>query len=256
MVKRRIIPKFLYQNGCLVKYVRFHETRRLGGAPVSTARIYNDYGADEFIILDLSPPDEDRSAFLGVIEEMSREIFMPFTVGGNIRSIDAIYDLLRAGADKVTLNTALVTDPGLVAEAVRVFGSQCIVASIDYTGVPSGRVMVEGGRTATPWTPLEMARRAEAMGCGEILLTAIDRDGTRLGFDLEHGRAVQEAVRVPVVLSGGCGGYQDCRAAFEAGLPAVAISSVFLFTDQSPIKLRTHLFSAGVDVRPGHGSRI
>ncbi|TAL02799.1 MAG: imidazole glycerol phosphate synthase subunit HisF [Rhodospirillaceae bacterium] len=257
MLKRRIIPKFLLRDGRLVKYTRFFDHEREAGNPVSTARVYNDYGADEFIILDIAPSEESRRKVLASIAEISAQVFMPLTVGGGVRSLAHITDLLRAGADKVTLNTQAVRAPDFVKQAAQAFGDQCITVSIDYKEVSPKvfRVFVDGGRERTAYDPTEWARRMQDQSCGEILITSIDRDGTSSGYDVDMVARLNEALDIPLVVSGGCGGLQHCIDAFSAGASAVAISSLFLFTDHSPIKLRSHLVSNGINVRASKSSR-
>ena len=257
MLKRRIIPKFLLRDGRLVKYVRFFEQEREAGNPVSTARVYNDYGADEFIILDIAPSEASRRQVRDIIAKMSEQIFMPFTVGGGVRTLDDITALLRAGADKVSVNTQAFRDPAFVKTAAQAFGDQCVTVSIDYKEVSRGvfRVFVDGGRERTPYEPVEWAQRMQDRMCGEILITSIDRDGTMSGYDIEMVTRLNEVLNVPLVVSGGCGGLDHCIAAFGAGASAVGISSLFLFTDHSPIKLRSHLVSNGINVRASSSSR-
>ncbi len=257
MLKKRIIPKFLLRNGRLVKYVRFFEQEREAGNPISTARVYNDYGVDEFIILDIAANEDSRRGVLESIAEMSEQIFMPFTVGGGVRTLGQINDLLRAGADKVSLNTQAVREPNFVKTAAQTFGDQCLTVSIDYKKFARGvfRVFTDGGRKKTPHEPVEWALRMQDMNCGEILITPIDRDGTLSGYDIDMVVRLSEALDIPLVVSGGCGGLQHCIDAFNAGASAVGISSLFLFTDHSPIKLRSHLVSNGINVRASTSSR-
>ena len=257
MLKKRIIPKFLLRDGRLVKYVRFFDEEREAGNPVSTARVYNDYGADELIILDIVPSAASRARVLEIIAKMSEQIFMPFTVGGGVTSLADITALLRAGADKVSINTQALRDPAFVREAAQAFGDQCITVSIDYKEVARGvfRVFGNGGREKTTHEPVEWAKRMQDQNCGEILITAIDRDGTFTGYDVEMIARLNEALDIPLIVSGGCGGLQHCIDAFGAGASAVAISSLFLFTDHSPIKLRSHLYSNGINVRASKSSR-
>jgi cyclase len=257
MLKRRIIPKFLLRNGRLVKYTHFFDQEREAGNPVSTARVYNDYGADEFIILDIVPSEESRRGVLKSIADISEQVFMPLTVGGGVQTLDHITDLLRAGADKVSVNTQAVRTPDFVKQAAQSFGDQCITVSIDYKQVSPKvfRVFVDGGREKTEHDPVTWAKRMQDLNCGEILITSIDRDGTMSGYDVEMVAKLNEILDIPLVVSGGCGGLQDCIDAFGAGASAVAISSLFLFTDHSPIKLRSHLVSNGINVRASRSSR-
>jgi len=257
MLKKRIIPKFLLRDGRLVKYVRFFEQEREAGNPISTARVYNDYGADEFIILDIAPSESSRQGVLESVAKMSEQIFMPFTVGGGVRTLGHINDLLRSGADKISINTQSVREPGFVKTAAQSFGDQCIAVSIDYKEFAPGvfRVFANGGREKTPYEPVEWAQRMQDMNCGEILITSIDRDGTLSGYDIDMVMRLNEVLDIPLVVSGGCGGLQHCIDAFDAGASAVGISSLFLFTDHSPIKLRSHLVSNGINVRASSSSR-
>jgi len=257
MLKRRIIPKFLLRDGRLVKYTHFFDNERQAGNPVSTARVYNDYGADEFIILDIVPSETSRKQVLESIAEISEQVFMPLTVGGGVQTLDHINDLLRAGADKVSINTQAVRDPAFVKQAAQMFGDQCVTVSIDYKEVSPRvfRVFVDGGRERTPHDPVDWAKRMQDQNSGEILITSIDRDGTLSGYDVDMIARLNEVLDIPLVVSGGCGGLQDCIDAFDKGASAVAISSLFLFTDHSPIKLRSHLVSNGINVRASRSSR-
>lgn len=257
MLKQRLIPKFLLRDGRLVKYVRFDENERMAGNPVSTAKVYNDYGADELIVLDIVPSAASRARVIEIIEAMSEEVFMPFTVGGGVATLDDVNVLLRAGADKVAVNSAIVRRPEFLREAARTFGDQCMTASIDYREVAPKvfKVFIDGGRERTALDPLDWALRCEDRHCGEVLLTCIDRDGTMSGYDLDMMHRLLDRLSVPLVVSGGCGSLQHCIDALEGGASAVAISSMFLFTDHSPIKLRSHLYSRGLPVRASLTSR-
>jgi imidazole glycerol-phosphate synthase subunit HisF len=257
MLKKRLIPKFLLRDGRLVKYVRFFENERMAGNPVTTAKVYNDYGADELIVLDIVPNSASRQQVVNIIERMSEEIFMPFTVGGGVKSLDDVGTLLRAGADKVSVNSEAVRRPELVREAASVFGDQCITVSIDYRqiGPRHFRVHIDGGREKTLLDPIEWAQRCQDLHCGEILLTSIDHDGTMKGYDVEMILKMSEKLQVPLIVSGGCGSLHHAMEAIDAGASAVAISSMFLFTDNSPIKLRSHLYSRGFGVRASTSSR-
>ncbi len=257
MLKKRLIPKFLLRDGRLVKYSRFFDDERMAGNPVTTAKVYNDYGVDELIVLDIVPSEASRAAVINIIERMSEEIFMPFTVGGGVQSLADVNALLRAGADKVAVNSHAVRQPGFIAEAARSFGDQCMTVSIDYKMVAPKvyRVFIDGGRTRTDIDPVTWALRCQDLHCGEIVLTSIDRDGTSAGYDLDVMAELVDTLTVPLVVSGGCGSLQHCIDALEGGASAVAISSMFLFTDHSPIKLRSHLFSRGLDVRSSSTSR-
>lgn len=257
MLKKRLIPKFLLRDGRLVKYTRFFENERMAGNPVSTAKVYNDYGADELIVLDIVPSEISRARVIDGIERMSEEIFMPFTVGGGVRTPDDVAAFLRAGADKVSVNSEAVRRPEFVREAARIFGDQCITVSIDYMQVNPRvhNVYIDGGRERVLLDPVEWALRCQDLHCGEILLTSIDRDGTMNGYDLDMIHRLGDRLTVPLIVSGGCGSLQHAIDALDAGASAVAISSMFLFTDNSPIKLRSHLASRGLNVRTSASSR-
>jgi len=257
MLKKRIIPKFLIKDGRLIKGVRFHENFREAGNPATTAKVYNSYGADELIFLDIQASIESRKTVVDIIDRVSEEIFMPFTVGGGIRTLEDINNLLRIGADKISINTAAVEKPGFIREAARRFGDQCIIVSIDYKEIKPGvfRVFTHGGNKATDFDPLEWALKMQDSNCGEILLCSIDRDGTMSGYDLEMIRRVSEKLDIPVIASSGAGSLQDCIDAFKIGASAITISSMFIFTDHSPIKVRSYLWSKNVDVRASKSSR-
>lgn len=257
MLKKRLIPKFLLRDGRLVKYTRFFDNERIAGNPVTTAKVYNDYGVDELIVLDIVPNAASRARVVDIIERMSEEIFMPFTVGGGVKTAEDVNSLLRAGADKVSINSEAVRRPEFVREAARMFGDQCITVSIDYKRIGShhASVHIDGGREHVALDPVEWALRCEDLHCGEILMSSIDRDGTMQGYDLEMIHTLTSRLGVPMIVSGGCGSLQHAIDALEAGASAVAISSMFLFTDHSPIKLRSHLASRGLDVRTSASSR-
>lgn len=257
MLKKRIIPKFLLDNGRLVKGVHFHDNFREAGNPVTTAKVYDSYGVDEMIFLDIRATGESRTTTLDIIERVSQEVFMPFTVGGGVCQIEDVYALLRSGADKVAIQTAAVERPALIGEAAKRFGSQCIVVSVDYKEVAPGifRVFTHGGKVQTEWEPIDWSLRMQEAGCGEILLCSIDRDGTMSGYDNEMIQKASERLEIPLIASSGAGSLQDCIDAFKAGASALTISSMFLFTDQSPIKVRSYLVSQQINVRASKNSR-
>jgi imidazole glycerol-phosphate synthase subunit HisF len=240
-----------------VKYIRFFDNERMAGNPVTTAKVYNDYGVDELIVLDIAPSEASRARVIDIIGRVSEEIFMPFTVGGGVRTAADVGALLQAGADKVSVNSEAVRRPEFVREAARIFGDQCITVSIDYrkVGPRHSNVFIDGGRERVLLDPVEWALRCQDLHCGEVLLTSIDRDGTMTGFDLDLIHRVASRLSVPLIVSGGCGSLQHAIDALEGGASAVAISSMFLFTDHSPIKLRSHLFSRGLNVRASASSR-
>jgi imidazole glycerol-phosphate synthase subunit HisF len=250
VLKKRIIPKLLLKNGRNVKGVGFEQLRDTG-FPVTNARIYDAQGADELIFLDIIASAENRRLLCDVIARTADEVFMPFCVGGGVGAVADVRALLLAGADKVSINTAAVHVPQLLTEAALLYGSQCVVASIDFR-VIDGRpvVFTRGGTHNTALDPIEHAVRSVERGAGEILLTSIDRDGTMEGYDLQMTRSVAEAVAVPVIASGGAGSLQHLVEAVQvAHASAVAVGSLFHFTDQSPIKARSFMRVAGVDVR-------
>lgn len=257
MLKKRLVPKFLLSDGRLVKYVRFDQNERMAGSPVTTAKVYNDYGVDELIVLDIVPSIQSRAKVISIVERMSEEIFMPFTVGGGVASVADMMALMRAGADKVSFNTAAVRTPGLLTDAARHVGSQSVVASIDYREVDRKvfRVFVDGGRELTALNVEDWVMRCQDLHAGEIMLTSIDRDGTMSGYDLEMVERLSERLSIPLVASGGCGSLQHVVDVLNAGASAAAISSMFLFTDHSPIKLRSHLYSRRLNVRASRSSR-
>ena len=250
MVKFRIIPKLLLQGGRNVKGVQFKEMRDTG-SPVSNAKIFEAMDVDELIFLDIDASLEGRGTLIKTIEKASEEIFMPFCVGGGIKEVADIRSVLMAGADKVSINSALVENPGIVSDGAELFGSQCIVASIDYRvegGVP--RVYTHGGTVATDLNAFDHALDVVKRGAGEILLTSIDRDGTMQGYDIELIRKVSDSVDVPVVASGGAGTLQHLAdAILEGHASAVSIGALFNFTDQSPIKARAFMRVQGINVR-------
>ncbi len=250
MLKKRIIPKLLLRNGRNVKGKQFVDLRDTG-FPVTNARIYDAQGADELIFLDIEASNENRRQLFDIIAKTAEEVFMPFCVGGGVRTTGDIRGLLLAGADKVAINTAAVETPALIEAGARLFGAQCIVVSVDFRrGYRKGTVFTHCGTVDTGLDVLEHVRRMVDLGAGEILLTSIDRDGMMTGYDLEMTRRVADAVSVPVIASGGAGSLQHLAEAFcNGGASAVAVGSLFHFTDQSPIKARAFLRVAGFDVR-------
>jgi imidazole glycerol-phosphate synthase subunit HisF len=256
MLKKRIIPKFLIRGGRLVKLRRFTEDQREAGNPVSTAKVYDSYGIDELIFVDIDATHEGRAVTGSIIERVSEEVFIPFTVGGGVRTLGAIEALLKAGADKVAINSAAVAEPGFVTQAASRFGDQCIVASIDYRDEDGARkVYANGGSAATGMDAVDWALRMQDAHAGEILMTSIDRDGMMSGYDLDMIAALADRLDVPLIASSGAGSLADCKAALDAGASAITISSMFIFTDHSPIKVRTYLSTNGVPVRSQKGSR-
>jgi cyclase len=257
MLKKRIIPKFLISQGRLVKGVRFHENFREAGNPVSTAKVYDSYGVDELLFVDIDATPQGRPVVGSVIERISEEVFMPFTVGGGIKTIEQIGSLLASGADKVCINTSAIEDPNFILRAASRFGDQCIVVGIDYQRQSNGflRVVSHCGSRTTELDPIDWAQRMQELHAGEIMLCSVDRDGTMTGYDIDLIAEVSERLEVPLIASSGAGSLQHCRDALEAGASAITISSMFLFTDHSPIKVRSYLSSNGLSVRAQKGSQ-
>lgn len=257
MLKKRIIPKFLVRGGRLVKAVRFFDNVREAGNPVSTAKVYDSYGVDEMIFVDIDATPEGRVITGSIIERVSEEVFMPFTVGGGITNLEQIEQLLKSGADKVSINSAAVADPAFVTKAASRFGDQCIVVSVDYREEGDGRRRVYGrcGHEPTDLDPVEWALRMQDAHAGEILLTSIDRDGTMSGYDLELIHELSGKLDIPLIASSGAGSLAHCMEALEAGASAITISSMFIFSDHSPIKVRSYLATNGIHVRSQQGSR-
>ncbi len=255
MLKQRIIPKFLLSGGRLVKGVRFRDNLREAGNPVSTARVYDAYGADELMFLDIDATPSGCMVDRSLVQRVSGEVFMPFTVGGGIRSLLDIESLLKCGADKVCINTAAIERPAFVGEAAARFGDQCIVVAIDYRVGSDGRRLVTShcGSRLVDMDPLEWALRAQDLHAGEVLLCSVDRDGTMSGYDLDLIAQAAGRLEIPVIASSGAGSLHDCEAALRCGVSAIAVSSMFLFSDHSPIKLRTYLASNGLPVRSQAG---
>ena len=250
MLARRIIPCLDVAGGRVVKGVHF-ETLRDAGDPVEQAARYDAEGADELVFLDISASPEARRTTLEMVSRVAESIFIPFTVGGGIRSVADAGAALRAGADKITVNTAAVRDSSLVSRLAASFGSQCVVAAVDVQRV-AGRltVMVNGGRETTGLEGVEWSRRLEELGAGEILLTSMDKDGTGTGYDLPLIHAVSQAVSIPVIASGGAGNLIHLAEALEAGAHGVLAATIFHFQDTSLPRARAYLRERGYPVRP------
>jgi imidazole glycerol-phosphate synthase subunit HisF len=253
MFAKRIIPCLDVMDGRVVKGVNFVNLKDAGD-PVENARFYDEGGADELVFLDITASHEKRNIILDVVARTAEQVFMPLTVGGGVRTTDDIRALLKAGADKVSLNTAAVRNPEIVKEASLRFGSQCIVVAVDgkKTGnTPSGyEISIHGGRTMTGVDMLEWVRRVEDLGAGEILLTSMDADGTKQGYDLPMTKAVTDIVGIPVIASGGAGKWEHLRdAIFLANADAVLAASIFHFREIPVRKLKEKLREAGIAVR-------
>jgi cyclase len=254
MLKKRVIPCLDVHDGRVVKGVRFLNLRDAGD-PVEAAEAYDAQGADELVFLDITASHEGRNTMLDVVRRTAEGIYMPLTVGGGVRTLDDIRTLLRAGAEKVSLNTAALASPALVSEAARAFGSQCIVVAIDAKLEPGAAparwgVYTHGGRRPAGRDAVEWAVEVERLGAGEILLTSMDRDGTGDGYDLELTRAVSEAVSLPVIASGGAGSLEHLREALTTGkADAALVASLFHFGQYRIGEAKDFLRAGGVPVR-------
>ncbi|MCP3871348.1 MAG: imidazole glycerol phosphate synthase subunit HisF [Gammaproteobacteria bacterium] len=255
MLAKRIIPCLDVDAGRVVKGVKFVEIRDAGD-PVEVARRYNEEGADEITFLDITASSDDRDTIVHVVEQVASEVFIPLTVGGGIRTTDDVRRMLNAGADKVAINTAAVFNPTFVQEATEKFGSQCIVVAIDAKQV-SGEgeplkweIFTHGGRKPTGLDAVDWARRMVSYGAGEILLTSMDRDGTKIGFDLGLTRAISDAVTVPVIASGGVGTLQHLvDGVIQGRADAVLAASIFHFAEYSIEEAKRYMMEQGVEVR-------
>jgi cyclase len=277
VLAKRVIPCLDVKDGRVVKGIHFVELRDAGD-PVENARAYDEQGADELTFLDITASSEHRKIILEVVRRTAEEVFMPLTVGGGIRSLEDIRELLRAGADKVSINTAAVENVDLVREASEKFGSQCIVVAIDAKRRPaedgvwqradhlalqgsgsemagraqrlSWEVYIHGGRTPTGLDALEWARKMEKSGAGEILLTSMDRDGTKQGYDLPLTRMISDALSIPIIASGGAGTFEHLRQALVQGrADAVLIASIFHYREHTVREVKEYLREGGLTVR-------
>ncbi|MGD9945102.1 MAG: imidazole glycerol phosphate synthase subunit HisF [Burkholderiaceae bacterium] len=251
MLTKRIIPCLDVTAGRVVKGVNFVELRDAGD-PVEIARRYDEQGADELTFLDITASSDERDIILNVIESVAEQVFIPLTVGGGVRSVDDVRRLLNAGADKISINTAGLQNPQLIADASGRFGAQCIVCAIDAKATAPGRweVFTHGGRKTTGREAVEWAREVERLGAGEILLTSMDRDGTRQGFDLPLTRAVADAVGIPVIASGGVGSLQDLADGVTEGrADAVLAASIFHFGEFTVGQAKRYMAERGIAVR-------
>ncbi|OUS14940.1 imidazole glycerol phosphate synthase subunit HisF [Gammaproteobacteria bacterium 50_400_T64] len=252
---KRIIPCLDVENGRVVKGVQFVDIRDAGD-PVEIARRYDEEGADEITFLDITASHEDRDTTIHTVERMASEVFIPLTVGGGVRKLEDIRALLQAGADKVAINSAAVSNPEFVRQAAEKFGSQCIVVAIDAKQVdaPKGEqrweLFTHGGRKVTGLDAVAWAERMASYGAGEILLTSMDRDGTKNGFDLGLTRAVSEAVNIPVIASGGVGDLQHLAdGVLLGGADAVLAASIFHFSEYSIAEAKSFMAKQGIEVR-------
>lgn len=252
MLHKRIIPCLDVRNGTVVKGVNFVGLREMG-EPAAHARFYNDEGADELVILDITASREERRSILHVVESVADVLFIPLTVGGGIRTAEDVRDMLNAGADRVSLNTAMVQRPVLIEEAAARFGSQCVVAAIDARRTANGNgweVFIYGGHQATGLDALAWAMEVEKRGAGEILLTSMDRDGTQSGYDIALLQAMTSKVRIPVIASGGAGKLEHFSEGLkDGGASAVLAASLFHTRAMTIPQLKSYLRSEGVSVR-------
>ena len=251
MLAKRIIPCLDVRDGRVVKGVNFVNIRDAGD-PVELARFYSDQGADEIVFLDITATHEARKTVADVVERTAEQVFVPLTVGGGIRTLDDFRELLRAGADKISVNSAAVARPELITEAAERFGSQCVVLAVDARSRGDGtwEVVVAGGRKPTGLDLLEWVKKGEALGAGEILLTSMDADGTKAGFDLPMTKAVTEAVGIPVIASGGCGSLSHFAEVFEeTGCDAALAASLFHFGELTVPQVKDYLRARNVPVR-------
>ena len=247
---KRIIPCLDVDNGRVVKGVNFVDIRDAGD-PVEIAGRYNEQGADEITFLDITASHEGRDTTVHTVERIAREVFIPLTVGGGIRKVEDIRQMLNAGADKVGINTAAIDNPDLVREAADRFGSQCIVVAIDARQVgPRWEIFTHGGRNPTGIDAVSWASHMARLGAGEILLTSMDRDGTKDGFDLTLTRAVADAVSIPVIASGGVGNLDHlAEGILEGGADAVLAASIFHFSEYTIPQAKAHMAARGIEMR-------
>jgi cyclase len=253
MLAKRIIPCLDVREGRVVKGVHF-ENLRDAGDPVELAKFYSQQGADEIVFLDITATHEKRRTIVDVVERTAREVFVPMTVGGGIRTVEDFYEILRAGADKISINSAAVRDPSLIDHAAERYGNQCVVVAIDArrcAANPSGyEVVINGGRIGVERDPVEWAREVEQRGAGEILLTSMETDGTKSGFDLDITRKIVSAVRIPVIMSGGAGTLEHFYDGFvKGGGDAALAATLFHYGELTVRQVKEYLKGRGVPVR-------
>ncbi|WP_347217874.1 imidazole glycerol phosphate synthase subunit HisF [Chryseobacterium sp.] len=250
MLKKRIIPCLDIKDGNTVKGINFEDLKNAGD-PVELAKKYESEGADELVFLDVTATIENRKTFVELVRKISRELSIPFTVGGGIASVEDVRKLLEAGADKISINSSAVKDPKLIAELANEFGSQCVVVAIDTKKVKqTDLVHIKGGREVTELTTIEWAKRAEALGAGEILLTSMDGDGTKNGFDLQITKQVSEQLTIPVIASGGAGTADDFVKVFnETKATGALAASIFHFNEIGIQDLKKQLKTQKIEIR-------
>ena len=247
---KRIIPCLDVKEGRVVKGVNFINLKDAGD-PVEIAKRYNEEGADEITFLDITASHEKRDTIVEVVKEVAKEVFIPLTVGGGIRKLEDIYNLLNVGCDKVSINSAGIKNPSFIEEAAKRFGSQCIVVAIDAKKNEKGswNIYLNGGRIDTKIDAVWWAKKVYELGAGEILLTSMDKDGTKSGFDNELNKAISEVVDIPVIASGGAGKMEDFKDAFLSGADAVLAASIFHFKEIEIMQLKEYLKSQKISVR-------
>jgi len=251
MLAKRLIPCLDVTAGRVVKGVSFVELRDAGD-PVEIARRYDEQGADELTFLDITASSDDRGILFRIIEQVAEQVFIPLTVGGGVRKVEDVRNLLNAGADKVSINTSAVVNPQLIADAAARYGSQCIVVAIDAKQVAPGRweVFTHGGRKATGLDVVEWSSKMQTLGAGEILLTSMDRDGSKIGFDLALTRAVSDALEIPVIASGGVGNLQHLvDGVKQGGADAVLAASIFHYGEYTVQQAKQFMAQQGIEVR-------
>lgn len=253
----RIIPCLDVKNGSVVKGVNFIDLQDVGN-PIEIAKAYNDCGADEIVFLDITASSDNRNIIIDMVKAVAREIFIPFTVGGGVRNLDDIYNLLDAGCDKVSINSAAINNPNLIAEGAKRFGSQCIVVAIDIkrqnqmqgnAHSTQWSVFINGGRVDTQIDYCAWAKRVEELGAGEILLTSMDSDGTKNGYDLEALKWSSENVKIPLIASGGAGTMEHIKDAYLSGADAALAASIFHYKEIEIASLKSYLKSQNIPVR-------
>jgi len=250
MLAKRIIPCLDVREGRVVKGVKFLSIKDAGN-PVALAKAYNKQNADELVFLDITASYEKRKTIIDLVEKVAKQIFIPFTVGGGISTIEDIRNLLKAGADKISINTAAINNPGLLKEAAEKFGSQCIVVAIDAKKIKNKwEIFVKGGRQATGFDAVEWAKKVQELGAGEILLTSMNKDGTKEGYDLELTRKISESVNIPIIASGGAGSLESIAKVFSEGKADAALAaSIFHYKKYSIKQVKRYLQKKGIGVR-------
>lgn len=251
MLKARVIPTILWKDIGIVKGVGFNSWRRVGSL-LPAVKVYNTRQVDELVIVDITATEQSREPDYEVIDEIADECFVPLTVGGGVKTIEHIKKLLRAGADKVAINSGCYSNPEIVSQGAELFGIQCIVVSIDVRKKPDGKFECykNSGSVATGIEPIEWAKEMQKRGAGELLVTSINNDGTMSGYDIELIRVISNSVTIPVIASGGAGDYEDMyRALTEGNASAVAAASIFHFTEKTPLEAKHYLNEKGIHVR-------